>query len=258
LLEAATRFEIDVLLMCAMSNHHHIAIFDRLGRYPEFIEHLHKLVARSQNALRGRWENFWAAGQTSVVRLVEFEDVISKMVYIAMNPVEADLVERVHQWPGVNGYRALISGTTLRATRPRHFFRAEGPMPDLVEAQLAMPPELGDPETIRRTIEKRVTEAEERCKARRARSGKRVLGRRAVLRQSWRSEPSSFEPHRTLSPRIAARNIWSRVEALVRNKAFVRAYRAARVAWLEGLPTEFPVGTYWLRRFAHVPIAGTG
>ena len=28
-----------------------------MGRYPEFIEHLHKLLARSQNALRGRWED---------------------------------------------------------------------------------------------------------------------------------------------------------------------------------------------------------
>jgi putative transposase len=117
--------------MCAMSNHHHVAIFDRFGRYPEFIEHLHRLIARSQNALCGRWENFWASGQASVVRLVDAEDVISKVVYFATNPVEADLVERAHQWPGINGYRALIGGKTLRATRPRHFFRSDGPMPEV-------------------------------------------------------------------------------------------------------------------------------
>jgi len=35
-------------------------IYDRAGRYPEFIEHFHKLFARSQNALRGRWENLWS------------------------------------------------------------------------------------------------------------------------------------------------------------------------------------------------------
>jgi putative transposase len=66
LAEAAKRYEIEVLMACAMSNHHHTVIFDRFGRYPEFIEHFHKLVARSQNALRGRWENFWAPGQASV------------------------------------------------------------------------------------------------------------------------------------------------------------------------------------------------
>ena len=58
LIAAALRCEIDVLLPCAMSNHYHVVIYDRLGRYPEFIEHFHKLLARSQNALR-------AAGRTS-------------------------------------------------------------------------------------------------------------------------------------------------------------------------------------------------
>jgi hypothetical protein len=60
LIAAAVRCEIGVLLPCAMSNHYHVVIFDRAGRYPEFIEHFHKLLARSQNALRGRWENFWS------------------------------------------------------------------------------------------------------------------------------------------------------------------------------------------------------
>ena len=54
LIAAALRSEIDVLLPCAMSNHYHAVIYDRAGRYPEFIEHFHKLLARSQNALRGR------------------------------------------------------------------------------------------------------------------------------------------------------------------------------------------------------------
>lgn len=40
-----------------------------------------------------------------------------------------------------------------------------------------------------------------------------------------------------------------------RNKCFVAAYRAARIAWLAGIPTVFPPGTYWLHRFAGVPIA---
>jgi hypothetical protein len=41
LIEAAQRCEIDVLLPCAMSNHYHAVIFDRYGRYPEFVEHFH-------------------------------------------------------------------------------------------------------------------------------------------------------------------------------------------------------------------------
>lgn len=75
-------------------------IYDRAGRYPEFIEHFHKLVARSQNALRGRWEAFWSCEQTCVVRLVDREAVIDKLVYTATNPVQDHLVDVVHHWPG--------------------------------------------------------------------------------------------------------------------------------------------------------------
>jgi putative transposase len=96
LIEAAQRCEITVLLPCAMSNHHHTVIFDRWGRYPEFVEHFHKMLARSQNALRGRWENFWSSEQVCVVHLVEREDVMNKLVYTATNPVKDHLVERVH------------------------------------------------------------------------------------------------------------------------------------------------------------------
>ncbi|HEX2687979.1 MAG TPA: hypothetical protein VHN14_15230 [Kofleriaceae bacterium] len=76
LIVAALRCEIDVLLPCAMSNHYHAVVYDRAGRYPEFIEYFHKLLARSQNALRGRWENFWSCEQTCVVRLADHEAVI--------------------------------------------------------------------------------------------------------------------------------------------------------------------------------------
>ena len=50
-----------------MSNHHHTGIEDPEGNYPEFLEHFHKLFAKCQNALRGRWENFWSSEQTSVL-----------------------------------------------------------------------------------------------------------------------------------------------------------------------------------------------
>jgi hypothetical protein len=37
LIAAALRCEVDVLLPCAMSNHYHAVIYDRAGRYSEFI-----------------------------------------------------------------------------------------------------------------------------------------------------------------------------------------------------------------------------
>src|ERR1043165_9269982 len=138
LIDAALRCEIDLVLPCAMSNHYHVVIYDRAGRYPEFIEHFHKLLARSQNALRGRWENLWSSEQTCVVRLVDRAAVIDKLVYVATNPVLDHLVDRVHHWPGVNGLATLLTGRSLRATRPLHFFRPNGPMPEVLEISLTI------------------------------------------------------------------------------------------------------------------------
>lgn len=57
---AAQRYGIRVIFTTAMSNHHHTGIEDPNGNYPAFLEHFHKLFAKCQNALRGRWENFWS------------------------------------------------------------------------------------------------------------------------------------------------------------------------------------------------------
>ncbi|HMG19999.1 MAG TPA: hypothetical protein VK607_01735 [Kofleriaceae bacterium] len=254
LIDAALRCEIDVVLVCVMSNHYHAVIYDRAGRYPEFIEHVHKLVARSQNALRGRWENLWSSEQTCVVKLVGREAVMDKLVYTATNPVQDHLVERAHQWPGVNSLAALLSARALRATRPLHFFRADGVMPDAVELALTVPPELGPAEAVLAELRERVRAVELDRAAERQRTGGRILGRRAVLAQSWRDRPATSEPRRNLRPRVATRSQWARLEALLRNRWFTAEYASARERWRDGAAAAFPPGTYWLQRFASVPV----
>lgn len=160
LMNAASRCEIEVLLPCAMSNHYHVVIYDPAGRYPEFIEYFHKLVARSQNALRGRWENFWSSEQTSVVTLVDRDSVLDKLAYAAANPVLDHLVERAHHWPGVNGLSALLNGRTIRARRPLHFFRPDGKMPGELEMSLTIPSELGPAAEVLSELRDRVRHLE--------------------------------------------------------------------------------------------------
>jgi putative transposase len=252
---AADRTGVDVLLSCAMSNHHHTVVYDRHGRLPEFTEHFHKLVAKCQNAHRGRWENLWATEQVCVVRLVDAIDVLRKLVYTATNPVKDRLVERVHHWPGVNGYTALLARRPVHAVRPRHFFRPGGSMPEAVTLRFQLPAELGDLDRFRAELQAAVAAVEAAAAAEGQRTGARVLGRAAVRRQSWRACPTRREPRRGLRPRVAACSQWSRVEALLRNRQFLDAYHDARARWQAGTLTPFPVGTYWLRRFAFVPLA---
>jgi REP element-mobilizing transposase RayT len=258
LAEAASRYRIQVLFTAAMSNHHHTGIYDPDGNYPAFLEHFHKLFAKCQNALRGRWENFWSSEQTSVVRLVGPEDVLDKMTYALTNPVKDDLVERAHHWPGVTSLDATTRGKRLSASRPKHFFRDKGPMPEVVSLSFSQPPgfeHLGAAE-FATVVAERVRDVEERMLAERRRTGVRVLGRRGVLAQRASDRPRSQEPRRQLDPRVAARSMWSRIEALLRNKAFREAYAEARATFISGVrDVVFPAGTYWLRRFASATCA---
>lgn len=251
---AAQRFRIEVLLTLAESNHHHTVFFDRYGTGPGFVEYFHKLFARSQNALRGRWENFWAAEEPCLTRLLDRETVIAKLVYTATNPVKDRLVERVHHWPGANSYPNLMSGRAIVARRPLHFFRPTGPMPESATLQMTIPPELGDRDEVIASVRAGVDIVEREIAAQRACTGAGVVGRRRVLEQSWKDSPASIEPRRTLRPRFAG-GVVERANALLDYRAFLVAYRLARARWLERRESMFPPGTYWLARFAAVPVA---
>lgn len=252
--EAAQRFGLDVILSQMMSNHHHTAAYDPHGNHVEFREHLHKLMAKSQNALRGRWESMWSNEEPCVVEIVSAEALLDKLVYIATNPVKDGLVDKVHHWPGPKFLTALLTGRPLRAQRPRHFFRDDGAMPDEIELELKLPEHFEGKAEFLAELERRIADIEASCAAERMKSGRRVVGRRAVLRQSWRDSPTSHEPRRNLRPRVAERDKWLRIAALQRNKAWHEDYQHARLLWLAGFDVEFPYGTYWLRRFARVAV----
>jgi hypothetical protein len=130
-------------------------------------------------------------------------------------------------------------------------------MPEAVEMRLTIPPELGPEAEVLEDLRERVTTAVASLASQRQRTGQRVLGRRAVLRQSWQARPTSPEPRRNLRPQVAARSEWARIEALLRNREFVVEYVAARGGWQKGASVTFPIGTYWLRRFANVPVVPT-
>jgi putative transposase len=253
LVEAAQRFEIDLMLPMAEANHHHTVFYDRHGRCPQFVEHFHKMLARCLNARWGRWENLWAAEEVCLTRLVTRDAVIDKLVYAASNPVKDFLVDKATQWPGANGYHHLIAGRPLRAHRPLHFFRASGSMPEEVALQLVLPAELGPADDVINEVRAGVEEVERATREERFRTGRHVLGRRQVLTQSWRSSPSSLEVRRGLRPRFAGTGA-ARTLALLEFREFLSQYRAARVHWLAGTRMTFPPGTYWLARFAAVPV----
>lgn len=255
LAEAAQRFGIEIVLSQMMSNHEHTLLYDPHGREVEFRAHFYKMVAKTQNALRGRWENLWATEEPAIVEVRKLKDLLDKLVYIATNPVKDGLVDTYHHWPGPRFVAALLSGKPMRATRPRHFFREDGTMPAEVELALGLPAVLADRPWLLDELVRRIAAMEQRFARRRQAAGRRVRGRGAVLRQSWRDSPTSHEPRRGLRPRVAARSRWTRIAMLRRNAAWQATYQDARQRWLAGEDVAFPYGTYWLSRFAKVRVS---
>ena len=254
LAESAARFQIEVVIAQQMSNHHHTTVFDRYGNIVEFMAHLHKFIAKCQNAYFGHWENLWSCEPPCLTELVEPSDVIAQMIYVATNPVKDGLVEKVHHWPGAPLVPAFLANRELVARRPSHFFRNNGKMPAQAVLQFTIPPELGERDAVVQAVREGIELFEKAEAERRAVTGKRVFGRANVRRASWKSQPVKRAPRRNLRPRFAAKSLTARCETIERYRAFLRAYRAARAARF-ATQIPFPPGTYWMVKYGGASVA---
>jgi putative transposase len=247
----------DVMLHAyvVMSNHWHAILTDPEGRLPEFTEWVHKFAAKCMNAQLGRWENLWSSEHCSDVLLTGPEDVLNKIIYVVTNPVNAELVERAHQWPGLISMPSDYTSGPVLIEKPDIFFRPDGTVPESVPLEIVVPPAFGDmpPEEFRRLIEREQHREENRVLRKMSKEGRRVMGVKKILAQSVYDSPRTNAPHRGLNPRLAAVNKWRRLETIRRLKSFIIAYRRALEQFKAGVRhIVFPVGTYWMKRFGGV------
>ncbi len=251
----AGRTDVCIHAVCVLSNHWHVVASDPEARIPEFLRDVHALIAKCVNAALGRWENVWSAEQTSLVRASGDEDVLERIVYTMANPVSAGLVANGDSWPGL---RLCWPAVRKPVARPKQFFRDGGAMPESATLELARPPGFEDleDEELAEHIEQAIDKREQEVRDQAAKEGKSFLGRRAVRKQSRFDSPRTREPRRRMSPRVAAKNKWRRIEALQRLEEFISGYREALRLWRTGLTeVEFPPGTYALRVHAGVRCA---
>jgi hypothetical protein len=256
---AAERFGIVLHAFCVLSNHLHIVLTDTRGNLPAFEQYFDSLVARSINALHGHWESFWAPGSYSAVTLLSPEDILAKVAYVLANPTSAGLVRRGSVWPGLWSAPERIGAGPVLVKRPDHFFRPDGPMPETASLELVCPPGFESVEAFRAQLVAEVTALEDQAARELAEQGRSFLGAQRVLAQKPQARPAPGEPRRGLNPRIAGRDKWKRIEAILRLKEFLKAYRDAWLAFAGGLrDTVFPPGTYWMRVAYGAPCAATG
>ena len=123
-------------------------------------------------------------------------------------------------------------------------------MPEVVELELARPPEFAhlSQQQWADKLRAAVTKEEQKAAAERIEKGTKVLGRKAILRQSPFSCPKTCAVRRGLRPRVASTNKWRRIERLRANRLFQSRYREAYNRRRAGeTDVVFPYGTYKLR-----------
>jgi REP element-mobilizing transposase RayT len=250
LAEAATRFDIGLLAWLAMSNHYHAVVHDPKGRLPQFIEHLHKMLAKSLNVKLGRKENLWSTEETCLTYLPNPEDIVDKVVYVLANPLNEHLVDRVSHWPGCSSLEHMLGKQTVHE-RPAGFFSKNGRMPEVAQLQAIVPSTVSRGDS-REHWSKRILDAlatkERELQLEIARTGTRVLGRKGVLSMSPLASPTTPEDRSLLRPSLACKNPTDRKRHLQNLLAFYAAYEIARVEFVTGKhEVEFPAGTYRLR-----------
>jgi hypothetical protein len=218
-------------------------VTDPSARLPDFLRDLNSLVARALNAAVPRWEDFWSASGHSAVSLLSPADVVEKAAYTLANPVAARLVRWAQQWPGLWSPPDAIGGAPILVKRPSHFFDPEGPLPESALLELTSPQGFESAAAFRSELAAELADQEQQARRR----STSFLGILKVLSQRPTDRPRGRELRRALSPRVASRDSWRRVEALGRLNQFAHAYRLALAGWRAGCDAVFPHGTYLMR-----------
>jgi hypothetical protein len=130
-------------------------------------------------------------------------------------------------------------------------------MPDRVAITFVPPPALAHlaADEYLRLLQDGVALAERTAATSRRENGTGVLGRKRILAQRWNDRPSDAEPRRGLSPVLACRDKWRRIERLRQNKLFQKLYRAAFHTFRSGLAATFPWGTWGMRFRASIQVS---
>ena len=212
LARAQQRFSrLRILAVCVLSNHLHLVVRDQEGDLAAWASYFLGHLARAVNSIRGRSGSCFER-RYSAEPILDDEALFDRLVYVVTNPVNAGLCKRARDWPGLVLFasegdsqeipvswvnRDLHRFARVRARRrgepaPKgDTFRVQGRL--VIDPLPATDASRSDAEAIHVAIEARERElAQERSRA-----GRKPLGRKRVLAQSWRSAPR----HPKRSPR---------------------------------------------------------
>lgn len=112
-------FDVELFALVALSNHLHLLLRAPDGNLSAFMRYFLANAAKDINRAHGR-RGDGVFGRHTQVHVLDDEAALIKLGYILANPVQAHLVERSEDWPGLSSARALLYGEPMSATRFDH------------------------------------------------------------------------------------------------------------------------------------------
>ncbi len=263
----AKKYKVTLSAAFFHSNHFHLVLHDHLGNLSDFMRWFNSLLARGLNFYLGRKGKFFDERKYGATMLMSKEAGINKVVYVKNQAVKDDVVYKRHHWVGFHSdVHDLLKPKTYR--RDETFFRTVpegGELPQTAELtfeKLPMFAEMSDSDYVSMVAE--ALEANDREIA--ARPDRKVCGLRQV-RQIPRGYMPSMKKRlprkkrietdedgseyaagiEDIKPQFTYRNRREYICFAKRQKAFVRDYRARRMAYLAGdTESPWPHGTFWM------------
>jgi hypothetical protein len=249
-------YPVRICGVAVLSNHLHLLLVaDRAEEISSFMCYAGSKLAREVNRLTG-WSGPVFHDRYSMI-VVTQEDAaqIDRLKYLLAQGCKENLVERVREWPGVHCARALLDGEPLAGRwfdhTARQAARHRGEDADL--RRFAMPETVIlsplpcwrhlSPEAYRLRIAEIVEAIEQEAAAERRRTGRRALGRRAVLGVHPHRRPTTLA--RSPAPLVHAATAEVRRSFRDAYRRFVEAFRAAAETFRpQDLTQVFPGGCF--------------
>ncbi|MBU1536960.1 hypothetical protein KKF84_16675 [Myxococcota bacterium] len=215
-----------------------------------FNQDFNALLAKCMNAKLKRKGTFWEPGDVGDTRLITPQDIIEKAIYSLANPVSAGIVKRAHQDCSRISRIGDIGAPGDALKRPHFYFRTNSQMQKDATLRLCVPNAFSDsPIDYRQNLWERLFARENEIAVERGHRG--FMGKKNAMKISAFDRPREDLVSHTLNPRIACCDPKLMRKEKKALRAFRRAYREARAAWLQGdRSVLFPPGT-WAMMFFH-------
>jgi len=251
--EYARRHGIRIFAVCVMSTHYHLVVLDTEGVLPDFLRDVNRSVA---NVVKARYRTSGSVFQQdpSKVKLHGAKAIVDKIAYVLANPVAAGTVRDPREWPGLRTRIGDMGRTTIRGTRPEHYFGRRKTMEPEASFMVEMPAPLveaygyeGAKRVLTEALEEKVTEARREVRAR----GWRFVGAKRAATVSPLEQAVAFEVFGARNPDLSTYDLPREEEARVKRAyiAFHLAYQECRQRMLSGAPdVGWPPGTWAMVR----------